>query len=68
MDTPPRAVCRNFRQKRMYFAGPGLDPAQYHEDSLAHCWCLHTQQAHGPDDRRVDVSDCQPSRRCFEPY
>ncbi|NUQ01389.1 MAG: hypothetical protein HUU35_16215 [Armatimonadetes bacterium] len=63
-----RVVCRHFRQKTMYLGGAEPDLARFNADSAAHCWCLHTQQAFGPDDRRVDPADCLTERPCFEPW
>ncbi|MCC7494767.1 MAG: hypothetical protein IT204_20590 [Fimbriimonadaceae bacterium] len=63
-----RPLCKQFRQKRMYLTGADVDPTAFNADSFAHCWCLQTQDAFGPDDDRVDPARCQPGRGCFESY
>ncbi len=65
--TTAAAVCRHFRQKRMYLGGSEAEVERLDPLSFAHCWCLETQQAFGPDDLRVDPDECVAGRRCYEP-
>ena len=60
-------ICRHYRTKSMYTAGPDADPTRLRTDNLAHCWCLKTLTQFGPDQDPVDHADCVAGRRCFEP-
>lgn len=63
-----QTICRQFRQKTMHVGGIGPELERLEADSPTHCWCLHTQDAMGPDERRVEPRLCQPGRRCHQAY
>ena len=54
--------CKHLRSKEMYYAA-----APYEEDEFSSgiYWCLHTQDAIGPDGHAVDCEECTPGRPCY---
>ncbi len=58
--------CDNLRWKGMYVEAE-WDPSVPHSgDGLF--WCHKTQQCVGPDGKLVDDYECNPSRKCYNPF
>ena len=67
-DHEPRATdstCHCLRSKEMYIHvdEPGWDLSS---GSSGIFWCIHTQNALGPDGRTAEPARCQPGRACYE--
>jgi hypothetical protein len=57
-------ICRHLRTKAMYVRG---DVSAFEiNESNSSCWCSHTQNVLGPDDKLVEGPACVDGRGCFE--
>jgi hypothetical protein len=59
------SMCRCLRSKEMYIH---VDEPDWDMSSGTSgiFWCIHTQNALGPDGQTAEPANCQPGRTCYE--
>ena len=63
--TTDQTPCRCLRSKEMYLHVDQLDWKTEGSHSGIY-WCIHTQNAVGPDAQVAEPAACQPGRSCYE--